>query len=45
MYQILLDRFGQRAAYWGTMAAYALLLGLVALSFSAPAAEFRYGHL
>jgi hypothetical protein len=45
MYQFLLDRFGQRTAYWGTVATYVVLFGLVALSFSAPAAEFRYGRL
>lgn len=45
MYQFLLDRFGQRTAYWGTVAWYALLLLLVFFSFSTPSAEFRYGKL
>lgn len=45
MYQFLLDRFGPRAAHWGTVAWYAVLLALVFLSFNTPAAEFRYGHL
>ena len=45
MYQFLLDRFGPRTAYWGTVAWFAVLLILVALSFAAPAGEFRYGHL
>ena len=45
MYQFFLDRFSARTAYWLCMVSYAAMLGLVALSFSAPAAEFRYGHL
>lgn len=45
MYQFLLDRYGARTAYWGTLAWYAVLLFVVGLSFATPAAEFRYGHL
>jgi hypothetical protein len=45
MYQFLLDRFGPRRAYWGTVAWYAALLMLVALTFAEPAAEFRYGQI
>ena len=45
MYQFLLDRFGRQVAYWGTLAWFSVLLVLVVLSFSTPAAEFRYANL
>jgi hypothetical protein len=45
MYQLLLDRFGPRAAHWGTVAWYAALLALVLFSFNTPGTEFRYGNL
>lgn len=45
MYQFLLDRFGPRPAYWGTMAWYLLLMTLVFLSVGSPAGEFRYANL
>jgi hypothetical protein len=45
MYQFLHDRFGVRAAYWGIVAWYALLMTIVLLTSSTPAAEFRYGNI
>ena len=45
MYQFLLDRFGPRLAFWGTLSWFAMLLIVAALSLSAPEGELRYGHL
>jgi hypothetical protein len=45
MYHFLLNRFGERAAHWGTVGWYAVLLALVAFSFTTPGTEFRYGNL
>lgn len=45
MYSFLLERFGPRVAYWLTVGWYVLLIGLVLLCFTGPAAEFRYGQI
>jgi len=45
MYGFLHRYLGARPAYWLTIAWYLLLLMLVLLSFTVPAAEFRYGNL
>lgn len=45
MYQFLLDRFGPRLAYWGTVAWFVVLLALVFISTTLPAGEFRYGKI
>lgn len=45
MYSFLLRYLGSRRAYWLTAAWYAVLIVLVLLSFTVPAAEFRYGNL
>ncbi len=45
MYDYLLQRYGDRAAFWGTALWYGVLLTLVVLSFVAPAGEFRYGDI
>ena len=45
MYAFLLNRFGERIAYWLMVTWYVLLLIVVTLSFSVPAAEFRYGNI
>lgn len=45
MYSFLLQRLGARPAYWLTAAWYVGLIVLVILTFTGPAAEFRYGNL
>jgi len=45
MYSFLLTRVGPAWAFRLTAAWYAALILLVILTFTGPAAEFRYGHL
>lgn len=45
MYSFLLRHMGQRWAYGLTVIWYVLLTALVILSFTIPAAEFRYGDM
>jgi hypothetical protein len=45
IYDALYRRWGETAAFWGAAVWYATLLLVLALSFAAPAGEFRYGSL
>lgn len=45
MYSFLYRNLGPRWAYWLTAAWYVVLIVLVVLSFTVPAAEFRYGNI
>ena len=45
MYSFLLRHLGARWAYGLTLCSYVILIALVILAFTGPAAEFRYGHM